>query len=136
MLFASVIFSVIFYSTNFKPIVESRRFFQISKSVSNIRSFSILIEDFKNALELNTFGDDDVRANMEYISNYIITFKRFSVEGAQEFLKKTVVEMERGISNNSYDLEYLTSLIMLYNKIAFYEPAFIPKSEYLLRHGY
>lgn len=132
-LLASLIFSVIFYFANYRPIEESRRSLQISKSVSNKRSFLILLEDFKNALALNTFGDNDVRANMEFISNYIITFKLFSAEGALEFLRATVSEMEMAISNHSFDLEYLKRVITLYNRIAFYEPAFIPKSESLIK---
>ncbi len=44
---------------------------------------------------------------MESISkNYILTYELFSEEGALEFLEATVNEMEKGILENYYNLEY------------------------------
>jgi O-antigen ligase len=132
-LLALLILSAFSYLANYRAIDESKRVFQISKSVSDYKSLPTLLRDFKNALALNTFGDNDVRANMEYISYFIINTELFNVEGALEFLKETVVEMERGISNRSYDLEYLTRVITLFNRSAFYVPAYIPVSESLIK---
>lgn len=132
-LLASLIFIVIFYFANYRPVEESRQAFQISKSVSDNGSFVNLLEDFNHTLSLNTFGDNDVKATMEFISNYIITYELFSAEGAPEFLKDTVSKMESGVLENYYNLEYLTSVITLNDRIAFYEPAFIPKSEELIK---
>jgi len=50
-----------------------------------------------------------------------------------KFLEATVNEMEKGILQNSYNLEYLTRVIELYSKIAVYEPAFIYKAESLIK---
>jgi O-antigen ligase/tetratricopeptide (TPR) repeat protein len=132
-LLALLTLSVISYFANYRPIDESRRAYQISKSVSDYKSFPTLLRDFKNALALNTFGDNDVKASMEYIAHFIITAELPYAEGAPEFLKETVVEMESVISNHSYDLEYLTRMITLFNRSAFYEPAYIPMSESLIK---
>jgi O-antigen ligase len=128
-----LIFSAIFYFANYRPIDESRRTSQVNKYVSDYKSFSILLEDFKNVLALNTFGDNDVRATMGYISNYILTYELFSAEGALEFIEQTVIEMESKVLENNYNLEYLSNVILLNNRIAFYEPAFIPKAESFIK---
>lgn len=133
-LLASLIFSLIFYNANYRPIEESRRSFQISKSFANYKSFSDLLRDFQNALTFHTFGDHNVRQKMEFLSkNYILLYERFSDEGALKFLEATVIELKKGISENYYNLEYLTRVIELYNKIAFFEPAFVSKAESLIK---
>lgn len=132
-LIASLIFIVIFYFGNYRPIDESIRISHVNKSVSEYKSFSTLLKDLKNASALNTFGDNDIRANMEYISNYIIANELFSSEGALEFIKQTVIDMESGILENYYNLEYLTNVISLNKRIAVYETALVSKSELLIK---
>jgi oligosaccharide repeat unit polymerase len=134
MLLALIVFSVISYYATYKPMEESRRSLQISRSILDYKSFSTLLSDFKNALAFHTFGDSDVRERMEFLSKrYILFYERFSEEGALKFLEATVIELEKEILKNYYNLEYLTRVIELYNKIAFYEPAFVSKAESLIR---
>ncbi len=134
VLLALIVFSVISYYATYKPMEESRQSLQISRSLLDYKSFSTLLSDFKNALTFNTFGDSDVRERMEFLSKrYILFYERFSEEGALKFLEATVIELEKEILKNYYNLAYITRVIELYNKVAFYEPAFISKAESLIK---
>jgi len=121
-----------FYYLNYKPIKESQLSVRISSSSNNNKSYLNLLKDFNNALSLNSFGDSLVRQGMKAISFYILQEELIGQKGALEFIAKTVEELEKGIAENSYNLEYLTDVINIYTRIAKYEEYFIEYTEALI----
>ena len=132
-LLALLIFAPAFYYLNYKPIKESQWSIRISSSFQKKYSFSDVLDDFNNILSLRTFGDADVRERMRYASERIIGMRLFDQEGALKFIQRTVKELEKGIAINRYDLKYLTDVINFYKSVAIYEPAFIARTEALIR---
>ncbi len=124
----------VFYFANYKPIDESRKIIRISTSVSNYKSFPALLKDFTDTLAVNSFGDNEVKDRMRVVSeDFILSRELFDEEGALKFLETTVNELEKGILENYYNLEYITKVIELYKKISFYEPALVSKTELLIK---
>ncbi len=129
--FAVLIFTVVAYYVNYKPIKVSQFSRHISSS-KEYQSFSTIRKDFDRVLSLGTFGDTDVRRMMVDTAMNIITREFFQDEGALEFIKSAAEEAEKSVSLNRYNLEYLTKVINFYVSIASYETSFIAKAETLI----
>jgi len=131
-LFALLIFSFAAYFMNYKPIKEA----QISNKISNYNlksaSFLTLLVDFKKALSFKTFGDTDIRIKMAIIADRILKYKFFNDKGTLIFLQSSTKELEKLVATNYHNLSYWLYMIDIYNRIAFYEPSFISKTENLI----
>ncbi|MDP3297242.1 MAG: O-antigen ligase family protein [Thermodesulfovibrionia bacterium] len=131
-LFALLIFSFAAYFMNYKPIKEAQISNRISSYYSEYDSFLTLLVDFKKALSFKTFGDNDIRIRMAIIAERILKYKLFKDKGTLIFLQSSTVELEKLVASNSHNLSYWLYLIDIYNRIAFYEPSFISKTENLI----
>jgi O-antigen ligase/tetratricopeptide (TPR) repeat protein len=132
-LLALLVFSVGSYYINYRPIRESQLIVRISASSTGIDSYPALLEEFNNALSLETFGDEQLRQGMKSVSYYIISNKRFTQKGALQVVEKTVKELEKEIAAKSYNLEYMTDIINLYREISVVDSSFISRTESLIR---
>lgn len=121
------------YFINYKPIKEARIANMISISYLKYDLFPELIKNSKEALSLKTFGDSDVRIRMASISNHILEYKFFADKSALIFLQATTEELKKLVASNLHNLSYWLYLIDIYNRISFYEPSFIPKTEKLIK---
>jgi O-antigen ligase/tetratricopeptide (TPR) repeat protein len=132
-LFALLIFSVATYFINYKPVKEA----QISNKISNYNlkstSFLTLLIDFKKALSFRTFGDADVRLRIAVVADRILEYKLFTSKGALTFLQAATEELEKLVATNIHNLSYWLYLIDIYNRISFYEPSFIDKTDNLIK---
>ena len=127
-----LLFSIVFYHVNYKPFKESK-FIRIITSSSKDNSYLNILDDLNSALSLKTFGDDNVRQVMSSISFFILHFNSLKQPGALDFIEKTVEELEKGISRNRFNLEYLSNVMLLYNHISRHEPSFIDHAESFIR---
>ncbi len=134
-LLALVIFSLIAYYVNYKPIKESKLLMRIGASAPENDLLSKIADDYDKALSLNSFGDSYASYGMKSVSYQIIRNNLFIQKGALEFIARTVEELEKGLAAQSHDLKYLTDVIILNNMIANYEPSFIARTEALIRKG-
>jgi O-antigen ligase/tetratricopeptide (TPR) repeat protein len=132
IMLASLIISLAFYYVNYKPIRESQLIIKMGTPSDNDNWSLKLINDFNNALSLETFGDAHVRQVMKSISYQIIKNLYFGKEEALKFIEITINELERGISSNRHNLKYLTDVILFYKEVAIYEPSFIARTEALI----
>lgn len=129
---ALLLFSIVCYHVNYKPLKESR-IIQVVNSPGKDKSYSDILNDFNETLSLNTFGNDSVRQIMGSISFSILNSNAVEQPGALDFIERTVEELEGGIGRNRYNLEYLTDVIILDQKISRYEDSFIDHTESLIR---
>jgi len=127
-----LLFSIVFYNVNYKPYKEST-FIHLVNASGKDNSYKNILNDLNGALLLNTFGDDNVRQVMNSISFSILQFDSLKQPGAMEFIERTVVELEKGIGRNRYNLDYLTDVMFLYNTITRYEPSFLDHAESFIR---
>ncbi len=130
---ALLAFSLSAYYLNYKPINQAGQFIAIDLSFSKNNSLVKLLGDYKLALSSNAFGKTEIRSKMLYVSNYILKNEIFEEEGALEFIQATIEELEKEISINQNNLEYLTEAIMFINKIAIYEKSYINRAEMLIK---
>ncbi|RJO60150.1 hypothetical protein C4544_06030 [candidate division WS5 bacterium] len=128
-LIALLIISGMSFFINYRPIRESQLFIQISGH----DSFTALLNDYKKALSIESFGDSLVRQKMKAMSSFIIKKNLFASEGALKFIEATVIELEKEIEANPYDLERLTDTIISYLELAEFEPSFHARTESLIR---
>jgi O-antigen ligase/tetratricopeptide (TPR) repeat protein len=132
IIFSLVGFAIIAYLVNYKPIRQSQMTKKISVIVPSHENYNNVLDDFKRALSYSTFGDTYVRLQMSSMANQINFGKLFQQEGTLMFIHSTAEELYRGISRNSGNLMYLSSVINFYQKIAVYEPSFVEKTEILI----
>jgi O-antigen ligase len=131
---ALLFFAITVYFMNYKPIRQSQLFLELSSfSVQEDGSLLHYLDDYKEALSYKTFGDNILRKQINTISHHMINQKIFKMEGALEFIQTTAEELAKGVAYNRHNLQYLSDVINFYNKAAFYEPAFIAKTEDLIR---
>ncbi|MBI4848048.1 MAG: O-antigen ligase family protein [Nitrospirae bacterium] len=97
------------------------------------RSFLTVLDDFKKALSLNTFGNTEVRLLMLNISGEILRNRTFAIEGAVKFVETTAAETKNLIADDFYNLERRVMVVDFYHDIAVYEPSFISKAEGIIR---
>lgn len=127
---ALLVFSVIFYHLNYKPIKQNR--LAVKFSLINHEKLSTLSRDFEYLLSFNTFGNADVRERMLMISKFIMRKGLYMKEGALGFLQATSAELWKGIEGNRYDPEYFVAMIKYYTSIAEHEPSYIQLTESLI----
>ncbi len=127
-----LLFSIIFYHANYKPMRQSRHVIGMSFNSHEDDSYSKLLRDFNIALSFNTLGNSDVRDSMRVVSDGIFRMQHFNQPGALGFVQATVEELRKELAIKHYDLEFITGVIYLFNKIAVYEKKFITLSEGLI----
>ncbi|HDO25949.1 MAG TPA: hypothetical protein ENG95_04855 [Nitrospirae bacterium] len=132
MLVALLCFSFFFYYLNYRPIRQSRQIIQMSFTSPENDSYAQLLNEFNDVLSLNTFGDEYIRSGMRVVSNQILIKQYFDQKGTSELIGTTVKELEKGITLNRHNLEYLTNLISLLNIIAKYDKSYTARVEALI----
>jgi O-antigen ligase/tetratricopeptide (TPR) repeat protein len=121
------------YILNYKPIKVSQMSYRIAfYGTQHYSNFNELLNDFKGALSNGTFGISDLRQKMLYTSSNIIRLELIDKEGAFEFIKATIKEIENEVERRWYNLQFLSSVIHLYQKIADHQPSFINRAENLI----
>lgn len=130
---ALMLFSLTAYFIHYKPIKESQLAMRLMVYSSEYKSFSTLLDDFKKALSYRSFGDRDVKLQMGFISDNILHLRLFTREGAPEFIRTTVVELENLIAANPENLGYMLPFANLLNRIAGYDPSFIKRAEFYIK---
>lgn len=122
----------VIYYLNYKPIKQSQMSMEISINFPQSESFETVLNDFRKSLSYQTFGDEDLRERMLFVSRFIINNKLFHEKGALEFLQETADELHKGLEFSKEDLEYLTDLIEFYHSMAPYNPSSIIVAEHLI----
>ena len=132
LLVALLCFSFSFYYLNYRPIKQSRQIIQMSFTSPENDSYTHLLNEFNDALSLNTFGDENIRSGMIAVSSLILRNQYFDQKGASELIGATLKELENGIALNPLDLNYLTDAIIFMNTIAKYDRSYIARAEALI----
>jgi O-antigen ligase/tetratricopeptide (TPR) repeat protein len=139
IIFALLVFSVLVYFINYKPIKQSQLLINIMISTSNFKAkhsssnLPDILDDFNKALSFNTFGGSEIREAMVNISHYLIYYRRYTEKGAMEFIRATVKEIDKFISFNRHNLSKLNYAINFYTRLAQYEPSVISDLERLIK---
>jgi tetratricopeptide (TPR) repeat protein len=130
---ALLIFSFLAYYVNYKPMKVSRLSVHIRNDFPRYTSFTMLENDFSEALSHETFGSTGIRINMKLASAQIIKHNLLGAEGALDFMEKTGEELKKGIIGNQHNLDYLSHVISFYYRLARIEPLFIGETEELVK---
>lgn len=131
VLMALLVFSVMTYQINYKPIQQNRQALKVS--VLTNETLPSLSEEFKELLSFNTFGNADVRGRMLSLARTVVNLGLLGHEGGAEFVKLAAEELWKGAESNRYDHEYFFSTINLFYMISRYEPAYIDLTEALIK---
>jgi putative inorganic carbon (HCO3(-)) transporter len=138
LLFISIVslcsFLLLFYILNLKPIKQGLLYRHIMRSYpERYQNYSQLLHDFNMALLYKSLADSDIRRQMIYVSTYILKKRLFDIEGAKDFINKTVKEAEKEIMLDAKNLKKARLIIKFYYDIAKIFPSFIPRFEALLK---
>ena len=131
-LFVLLVIAFISY-LNYIPIKQLQSYTNMNRSLTKYDSFSAMLDDFNKALSYGSFGDDYIREEMYSVSRQIIENQLYENEGALKLIQRTAEELEKGLSTNRHNLEYITKAIYFYSLIAMYEPSYISVVEALIR---
>jgi len=130
---ALIIFAITSYYINYIPIKKIRLYSNISMSLSKYESFPTLLMDLNKALSYRAFGDTYIRDVMQGVSQQIIKDQLYEQEGALRFVQKTVEEIEKELSANKLNLEYIMKTFWFYKLLGRYDTSFIKVAEILLK---
>ena len=122
-----------FYFFNYKPLKQIRQIGSMRSTESENFTLSSLLDDYRNVLHFNAFGNPYMNRKMISISRQLLINKHVEQEGAKEFIQETVNELNKDIVFNMHNLEYLTGVIRLFQDISLYESSFIGRTEDLIR---
>jgi tetratricopeptide (TPR) repeat protein len=130
-----LLFLMISYYINYKPMQKTQQFMQISKSLPGYNSYMTLLNDINKVLSNDTFGNRDMIYGMINISNHIIRNNQFAQAGALEFIEATAKEIEKEIKFNIYDLQFMTSAIYFFKELSVYAPSFVKYTDSLIEES-
>jgi O-antigen ligase/tetratricopeptide (TPR) repeat protein len=129
---ALIVISLSCFYLNYIPVKQLSSYTQTSISLPKYDSFTAMLKDFNKALSYRSFGDNYIREEMASVSEQIIQYQLYRQDGALELIYAAAEEMERGLDAEQQNLKYILKVYGLYELLASYDPAFIPKAEALI----
>ena len=135
MMASLLCFSVACYYLNYKPIKQSIKIMKINTAFTEYDSFTDVLNDYRDVLSYNGFGNATVTNKMISLSEQILRMKLFEQNGAKGFIQTTIKEMDTYRALFEHDMAFLTKAIRFIKAIALYDQKFIEKTEELIEEG-
>lgn len=130
-----ILFSIISYQINIKPIKESQALIDALKIYQSPRNMEELLGAYQKALSYDTFGNTEVREQLGNAAQLVVQDPRFSGDDKKRFLEFAISEMRKETSKSAKDVKHILFLSTLLEIAAPLNPNNLVEAESILQEA-